>query len=72
MIPKDSIIRAVSLMLLGFGLFQIIASLIAVIFLVLTGHWSNHVSQIAAIAFWLTLPITYLVWKKYFGEKFSS
>jgi hypothetical protein len=27
--------------------------------------------QIVAIAFWLTLPITYLVWKKYFGENFS-
>jgi hypothetical protein len=32
MIPKDLIIRAVSLILLGFGLFQIIASLIAAIF----------------------------------------
>jgi hypothetical protein len=66
MIPKDLVIRAVSFILLGFGLFQIIASLIAAIFLGLTGHWSDYVSQVAAIAFWLTLPITYLVWKKYF------
>lgn len=71
MISKDLIVRAVSLILLGFGLFQIIASIIAVIFLTLTGHWSDHVPQIVAIAFWLTLPITYLVWRKYFGEKFS-
>ncbi len=71
MIPKDLIVRTVSLILLGFGLFQIIASIIAFIFLVLTGHWSDHIPQIVTLAFWLTLPITYLVWKKYFGEKLS-
>jgi hypothetical protein len=56
---------------LGFGLFQVIASIIAFIFLMWTGHWTNQVPQIVAIAFWLTLPVTYLVWKKYFGEKLS-
>jgi hypothetical protein len=60
-----------SLILLGFGVFQIIASIIALAFLILTGHWRNQVPQIVAIAFWLTLPITYLVWKRYLGEKLS-
>lgn len=69
MAPKDLIVRAVSLILLGFGLFQIIASLIGFVFFVLTGHWSDHIPQIVEFAFWLTLPVTYLVWKKYFGEK---
>lgn len=72
MIPKDLIVRAVSLILLGFGLFQIIASLTAFIFWILTGHWSDHIPQIVAIAFPLTLPLTYLVWRKYFVEKLSS
>ncbi|MEW5956788.1 MAG: hypothetical protein AB1801_03620 [Chloroflexota bacterium] len=71
MIPKSLIVRAVSLILLGFGLFQIIASITAFIFWMLAGHWSDLVPQIVAIAFWLTLPITYLVWKKYFVQKFS-
>jgi hypothetical protein len=71
MIPKNLIFRAMSLILLGFGVFQIIASIIALAFLVLTGHWSDQVPQIVAIAFWLTLPITYLVWTKYFREKLS-
>lgn len=70
--PKDLIIRAVSLILLGFGLFQIIASLTAFVFWILTGHWSDHIPQIVAIAFWLTLPLTYLVWRKYFVGKLSS
>lgn len=71
MIPKDLIVRAVSLILLSFGLFQIITSLITAIFLILTGHWSDHVPEIVVVAFPLTLPITYLVWKKHFTEKVS-
>jgi hypothetical protein len=67
MIPKNLIFRAICLILLGFGLFQIIASIIALAFLILTGHWSNYVPRIVAIAFWLALPITYVVWKKFFG-----
>jgi hypothetical protein len=67
MIPKNLIFRAICLILLAFGLFQIIASITALAFLILTGHWSNYVPWIVAIAFWLTLPLIYVVWKKYFG-----
>ena len=72
MMSKNSIGRAVSLILLGFGLFHIIASILAFIFLVLTGHWRDHISQIVTLAFWLTLPATYLVWEKYFQKKHFS
>ena len=66
--PNKLILRAISLLFLGLGLFQIIASLIALLFLLLAGHWNDLVPQIVAIAFWLTLPITTLVWRKFFGE----
>lgn len=67
MLPKDLIIRAISLLLLSLGLFQIIASVIAIVFLLMVGHWTDLVPQIVAIAFWLTLPTTYLIWRKWFG-----
>jgi hypothetical protein len=71
MISKDFMVRAVSLVLLGFGLFQIIASMVGFVFLLLTGHWTDHIPQIVPIALGLTLPITYLVWKKYLEAKRS-
>jgi len=68
---KRLIFRAVILMLLSFGLFQIIASITAFVFWLLTGHWSDLAPQIVVITFPLTLPTIYLVWKKYFVEKLS-
>jgi hypothetical protein len=76
MIPKDLIIRAVSLILLGFGLFQIIASLIAAIFLVLTGHWSNHVSPNCGHCFLANLAhnvsgLEKILWREFLALKFE-
>ena len=60
------------MILLGLGLFEIIASLVAGMFWLLTGDWRELVSQIAMIAILLTLPVGYLIWKKYFEKKFSG
>lgn len=67
--PKYSIYRTIGMILLGFGLFHLIASAVAVVFWLLVGDWRDLVPQIVVIAFWLTLPTAYLVRKKYFGEK---
>ena len=67
---RHSIFRVIGLLLLGFGLFNIIASSIGFVFLVLTGHWTDDVPLIATLAFALTLPLGYLIWKRYFKEKF--
>lgn len=57
------------MLLLGFGLFHLIASVVAVVFWMLVGNWRDLVPQIVVIAFWFTLPAAYLVRKKHFGEK---
>lgn len=72
MTPKDLTIRAVGLILIGLALFQLIASLIGLLVWLLTGDWRDMVAQIALLAISLTLPLGYMIWKKYCEEKISS
>lgn len=69
--PKHPIYRTIALILVGLALFHLIASLVAVMFWLLTGDWRNLVPQIAIIAVSLTLPLGYYIWEKYFEKKFS-
>jgi Na+/proline symporter len=68
MMQKPSIHRAVGLIFLGFGVFQIFGSTLAAMLWLLTGDWHDFLPQIVTMAFSFTVPTVYLVRKKYFGE----
>jgi len=68
---KDSS-TAVGLILLGAGVFQIIAALIALIVWFATGDWRTYWPQIAVIAFCITIPVSYVIWKRYWHPWFPN
>jgi len=53
--------RAVVLILLGFGLFQLVAGAISLLFWVLMGDWRPYAPLIGAVAGGLTLLIIYRI-----------
>lgn len=57
--------NAVALVLLGAGIYQVIAALLAGFFWLIHQDWTRLIPQIAFIAFWLAFPVTYLIWTKY-------
>ncbi len=56
--------RLWGLILLGAGIYQIIAAGIATFFWVIAGEWRDLILQIMVIAFWITLPVTYFIWQR--------
>ena len=65
---KNRFFRLVGIILLGSGIFQIVAAGIAAVFWIVSGDWRNLVPQIIVIAFWITLPISYFLWQRMFAE----
>ncbi|MBN1303477.1 MAG: hypothetical protein JXA13_03505 [Anaerolineales bacterium] len=56
--------QAVTLILLGFGIFQVLAALFVAFFLIIHADWTEFIPQIVGIAFWLTLPVAFVLWNK--------
>ena len=53
--------RATILILLGFGLFQLVAGAISLLFWVLMGDWRPYIPFIAGVAGGMTLLIMYMI-----------
>jgi hypothetical protein len=62
---KKYLFATVALILLSAGIFQIVAALTAVLLWYAAGDWRPYWPQIAVIAFWITLPVSFLIWKRY-------
>ncbi|MBU0493259.1 MAG: hypothetical protein KKA73_14020 [Chloroflexi bacterium] len=49
--------RALALLLLGLGIFQLLASIAALFFWLIAGEWQPYVPLIAVFAFLVTWPL---------------
>ena len=65
---KGSFFRLVGLILLGTGIYQVTAAGVATFFWIVAGEWRDLILQILVIAFWITLPVTYIVWQRLYGR----
>jgi hypothetical protein len=61
---KKFFFRLMGLILLGAGIYQIIAAGIASFFWIVAGDWRDQVLQIMVVAFWITIPVTYFIWQR--------
>jgi hypothetical protein len=57
--------QIVALVLLGIGAYQIIAAILSGFLWLANEDCLTLMPQISVAAFWLTLPIAYLIWAKY-------
>jgi hypothetical protein len=57
--------RALGLLLLGFGIFQLLAGITGLLFWLIAGVWQPYTVIIVVIAFAVTWPAAYEVWKRY-------
>lgn len=55
---------ATTLILMSLGLFQLIAAALSIFSWMVVGDWRNMIFQIAGLAFCLTFPVTYWIWRK--------
>ena len=58
-------LKVITMFLLGAGIFQILAALLALFFWLVAGDWRPFWPHIAGIAFWLNLPVSYWLWRTY-------
>lgn len=61
--------KMITLVLVGAGVYQVIAALLALFFWLLAGDWHPFWPHIAGIAFWLDLPASYWLWRAYWRAK---
>ena len=57
--------RAMLLLLLGMGVFFVIAATISFLIWITAGDWRPFLDEIAAIAVFLTIPGVYHLWGRY-------
>jgi len=56
--------RGLVLMLLGFGIFNLLAGALGVVFWLIAGEWEPYLPIIVILAF-AAWPIAYQIWKRY-------
>ena len=57
--------RGFTLVLLGMGIFYLVAALLSLYYWLAFGAWQPYLGQIAGIALVVSIPTTYLIWKYY-------
>ena len=57
------IFQALGQLLLGLGIFELLASAIAILFWLVAGAWQPYVFLIVVIAFVATWPVAFLIWR---------
>jgi hypothetical protein len=65
---KGRFYRMVGLILLSASVYQIMAAGIAAFFWIIAGEWRDLILQIMVIAFWITLPVTYILWERLYAR----
>lgn len=55
--------KVVMMILLGSGVFQITAAVVAIFLWLVAGDWRPFWPQIAVIAFWICLPVSHWLWR---------
>jgi hypothetical protein len=65
---KGSFFRLAGLILLSASVYQIIAAGVATFFWIIAGEWRDLILQIMVIAFWITLPVTYILWQHLYAR----
>lgn len=58
------IFQALGQILLGLGIFELLASAIAGLFWLIAGAWQPYVFLIVVIAFIATWPVAYVIWRR--------
>lgn len=60
---EETWLRALTLMLLGMGVFFLNAALLALIAWISMGDWRLFITELAVIAALLSVPMTYYAWR---------
>lgn len=66
---RPALFTNLALVLLGAGIFQIVAALLAIFVWLAGADWRSLIPQILVIAFWISWVLAYILWLKYIKAK---
>lgn len=69
---KPHLSAIVASILLSAGILHIVTASITALIWSTAGDWRSHWPHIAVNAFWITLPVSYLIWKRYGHHPFPD
>jgi hypothetical protein len=67
--PNHLLYRALLLVLLGLGTFQLLAGFVGLLLWLIAGAWQPYTPVIVIIAFSATMPVGHLIWERFGPER---